>query len=201
MSKVALYARVSKDDNIQTNENQLIRLREAAAARSHEVVAEYTDRRSGADPNRPGLDAMMADARRGHYDLIMIVRLDRIARSMVNLAALIEDLNAANVGITCLDQAIDTSTASGRLVTQVLGAVAEFERELIRDRTNDGLRRARAEGKTLGRPASQLTPYQIDKARRILESTPGISKNKLAAEFEGVSRNTLIKQLREAGIL
>lgn len=199
--RVALYARVSKDDNVQTNENQLLRLREAAASRGHIVISEYTDRCSGADQNRPGLDAMLKGARRGNYDLIMIVRLDRIARSVINLATLIEDLNAANVGITCLDQAIDTSTASGRLITNVLGAVAEYERELIKDRTNDGLRRARAQGKILGRPVSALSDYQLDKARRILAERPDISHRALAANFEGITRPTLIKWLRAEGVL
>lgn len=98
-------------------------------------------------------------------------------------------------------QPIDTSTASGRFTTTILSAVAEFERELISDRTKDGQARARAQGKTIGRNPRKLSEYQKEKIRRILEEDLDISHYRLAQQFEGISRNTLIRLAKEEGLL
>jgi DNA invertase Pin-like site-specific DNA recombinase len=161
--KVALYARVStpKTDKKTTNagdrerqdpETQLIKLRAFAQARGYEVVSEYVDRLSGKDANRPALEAMMTAAFRHEFDAILIVRLDRLMRSIANFVALNDDLNAAKVGLVCTDQLIDTTTPSGRLQQNILVAFAEYEREIIRERVKDGIARAKSEGKKLGRP-------------------------------------------------
>lgn len=196
---VAIYARVSTEE--QNPDNQIIRLREAAEARGYLVYAEYIDVASGAYSKRPQLDRMLSAAKSGKFQKIMAVKLDRLARSVINLARIMQDLEEWSVGVEFLDQPIDTSTASGRFTTTILAAVAEFERELICDRTKDGQARVRAQGKTIGRPRRRLTDYQREKIIRILEEEPDISDYRLAQQFEGISRNTLIKMAKEEGLL
>lgn len=197
--KVALYARVSTDK--QTTDNQIIRLREWADRKQWEVYAEYIDVRSGKDANRPQLKEMLSCARKGYFDCILAVRLDRIGRSVMQLSEIVENLDRWQVGLKLLDQDIDTTTVMGKFMFTILSAAAEFERNLIVDRVNDGLDRARKEGKTLGRPTRKLSKYQIEKAKSILAENPNISNRKLAEKFDGISMNTLIKELRALGIL
>ena len=196
---VALYARVSTEG--QDPDNQMIRLREVAAARGYVVYAEYIDVASGACLKRPQLDRMLSAAKSGKIHKILAVKLDRLARSVINLTTIMRQLEEWGVGVEFLDQPIDTSTSSGRMTTTILAAVAEFERELICDRTKDGQARARSQGRTIGRPQKQLTDYQRDKIRRILEEEPDISDYRLAQKFEGISRNTLIKLAKEEGLI
>lgn len=196
---VALYARVSTDG--QDTDNQVSRLKEVAHLRGYIVHTIYVDHASGADPKRPELDKMMKSARYHEIDKILCTKLDRLARSTINLLGLMQELDSYKVSVEFLDQPIDTGTAAGRMMITVLGAMAEFERELIRDRTNDGLRRAAAAGKTGGRPKRQLSAYQIQKAQAILAEHPDISMLELSKSFNGISRPTLVKCLREEGIL
>lgn len=195
--KIAIYARVST--KLQTEDNQLIRLRAIAQARGYDVVAEYHDKASGADANRPALDKMLRDAKSGKFERILATKLDRLARSVINLTELVGNLEKWGVGLELLDQPIDTTTPSGRLTYTILSAVAEFERELIVDRTNDGLERARRQGKTLGRPKTQFSPYQVEKLERILAEDPTISIRALHAHFEGIGRTRFSELLREGG--
>jgi DNA invertase Pin-like site-specific DNA recombinase len=193
--KVALYARVSTRE--QTTDNQLMRLRQVAAARDYVIIGEYLDVASGADPKRPQLAAMLNAAKKGQVDRIIALRLDRLARSVINLAELVGDLDTWGVGLEIIDQPIDTTTPSGRLTYTILAGVAEFERELIRDRTRDGLARAKAQGKTLGRPKRQLSDYQRAKLRQILTDNPTISMRALSARMEGISRTRLAEIIKE----
>lgn len=197
--KVGLYARVSTDK--QDTDNQMIRLREIAQNRGYEVFGEYIDIASGRNAHRPDLDRMMKDAKHHRFDKIIAVKLDRIARSVTNLNNLMNDLYSWNIGIEFIDQPIDTSTPAGKMILTILGAMAEFERELIVERTNDGLKRAKKEGKTLGRKSVTLSEYQLDKARSILSENPNISMNALSKQFTGISRNTLLKCLKEEGLI
>lgn len=196
---VALYARVSTDG--QTTDNQMLRLREVARQRGYSVYGEYVDIASGACPRRPQLDRMMKDAKGGNIHRILAVKLDRLARSVINLTQMMQQLESWGVTVEFLDQPIDTGTASGRFTTTVLAAVAEFERELISDRTRDGQERARTQGKTIGRPSRSLSDYQREKILRIKAENPEISDAALAAQFEGISRNTLIRLAREEGLI
>ncbi|KAF1685875.1 resolvase [Pseudoxanthomonas broegbernensis] len=153
MGCVALYARVStnKDQSVET---QLFALRDWAVARGHEVVAEYTDEGiSGAKgrDKRP-LDAMMKDAARGKFDMVAATALDRLGRSLQHLVGMVAELDALRVGLFVQNMALDTSTPVGRLMFNMVGAFAEFERGLIRERTLLGLERARRRGSRLGRP-------------------------------------------------
>ena len=197
--RVALYARVSTKG--QDPDNQLLRLEEYARTRAYEVVDKYIDTASGADAHRPRLDAMVRDAKRRRFDKVVCTKLDRLARSVINLSMLMADLEAWGVAVEFIDQPIDTSTPSGRLTTTVLAGVAEFERELIRDRTRDGLARARAEGRTGGRPRQELSDYQREKVLQILEEHPdGIPGATLASHFDGISRPTLLKLILQEGL-
>lgn len=145
MARVAVYARVSTDKD-QTVENQLLALRDWAAARGHVLVAEYTDEGiSGAKgrDKRPALYAMMNDATRGKFDMVAATALDRLGRSMQHLVAIVAELDALRVGLFVQNMALDTSTPVGRLMLNMVGAFAEFERELIRERTVLGIARRR----------------------------------------------------------
>jgi len=154
MTTVGLYARVSRHDKDQNPENQLIKMREFAARHGWETFRTYIDYASGAKTSRPGFDQMLRDARARWFDVIIIVRLDRLARSTRQLLNVVDDLTKRGVELICTDQDIDTTTPSGRLLFTVLAGVSELELDLIRERTKDGLARARAEGKRLGRPPS-----------------------------------------------
>ena len=198
--RVAVYARVSRPEQIL--DNQFLVLRDEAEKHPDWViVSEYSDKASGANQSRPGLDEMMSTARRREIDLIIATKLDRIARSTLNLAKLCDELDRLGVGLFFVEQGIDTTTPEGRMVRTMLGAIAEFELELIHSRTRDGQERARREGKIIGRPKSTLSAYQIEKAKTILESDPEISQRKLAEQFDGIGRKQLIAGLISAGVI
>jgi DNA invertase Pin-like site-specific DNA recombinase len=151
--KAAIYVRVSTDK--QTVENQLRELRQIAERRGWEVVEQYSDAGiSGAKgrDNRPGLDRMLKDASKRRFDVVMAWAIDRIGRSLIDLLGTIQTLEACGVDLYLDQQAIDTTTPAGRLMFQVTGAFAEFERSMIRQRVHAGLKRAVEAGKTLGRP-------------------------------------------------
>ena len=155
MRRIALYARVSTAD--QHPEAQLLALRPYAGARGLEVAGEYIDHGvSGSKDRRPALDRLMADARRRRFDAVAVTKLDRLARSTRHLVNLAAELDAVGVDLVVLDQAIDTGTPAGRLLFHVLGAIGEFERDLIRERTVAGLRAARRRGARIGRPQAPV---------------------------------------------
>jgi len=160
----ALYVRVSTTD--QHPEAQLARLREWAQRAGLDTV-EYVDRAvSGRKASREGLDALLTAVRRHEVTVVACVKLDRLARSTRHLCDLADSFSAASVDLVCLDQAVDTRTAAGRLMYTVLGAVGEFEADLIRERTLDGLAAARARGAVLGRPVA-LDAETVKRVRRL----------------------------------
>ena len=151
--RAAIYVRVSTDK--QTIENQLRELRQIAERRGWQVVEEYHDAGiSGAKgrKDRPGLDKMLQDAQRRRFDVVMAWAIDRLGRSLIDLLGTIQTLEACSVDLYLDQQSIDTTTPAGRLMFQVTGAFAEFERSMIRQRVNAGLKRAVDAGKQLGRP-------------------------------------------------
>lgn len=189
--RVALYARVSTAD--QSSAPQLDALRGYAESRGFEVIEEYVDAGiSGAKARRPALDRLLADARRRRFDALAVVKLDRIARSVHHLTALGAELEALGVDLVVLDQAIDTTTPSGRLLFHVLGSIAEFERDLIRERTVAGLRAARRRGKRLGRPwaVRGSATYQMERL-----AAEGRSHRSIAREL-GCAPSTVSSTLR-----
>src|SRR5262249_473020 len=151
--RAAIYVRVSTDK--QTVENQVRELRVIAERRGWEVVEEYHDAGisgSKGPDGPPGLDRMLKDASRRRFDVVMAWAIDRLGRSLIDLLGTIQGLEAASVDLFLEQQAIDTTTPAGKLMFQVTGAFAEFERSMIRQRVNAGLRRAVEQGKQLGRP-------------------------------------------------
>jgi DNA invertase Pin-like site-specific DNA recombinase len=154
MKKVAIYARVSTDK--QTCENQLIELRAVADRCGYTIVQEFVDSGiSGAKgrTDRPALDAMMKAANQRKFDMILVWSIDRLGRSLQNLVELLNDLQSMKVDLMFLQQGMDTSTSSGRMMFSIFGALAEFERNLIRERVIAGQNRAKARGVKMGRPS------------------------------------------------
>lgn len=154
MKKIAIYARVSTDK--QTCENQLIELRAVAARSDYEIVSEFIDEGiSGikSRQDRPALNALMKAATQRKFDLVMVWSIDRLGRSLQHLVEILNELQSLKVDLMFLQQGLDTSSASGRMMFSVFGALAEFERNLIRERVIAGQQRAKASGVKLGRPS------------------------------------------------
>jgi DNA invertase Pin-like site-specific DNA recombinase len=165
MTRVALYARVSTVD--QAPENQLAELREYAAARQW-CVTEYVDRGvSGAKDRRPALDAMLTDARRRRLDVLLCWRLDRLGRNLRHLVILLDELRSVGVEFVSLNEGIDATTPAGKLQLHILAALAEFERERIRERVKAGLARVRAAGGRLGRPAARVSDDALEQTAHL----------------------------------
>src|ERR1700704_5697733 len=185
--RAAIYARVSTFD--QEPENQLQELRRYIGARGWTAV-EYVDRGiSGAKDRRPALDQMLTDAKRRRFDVLVCWRLDRLGRNLKHLITLLEDLQALGIPFVSLAEGIDATTPAGKLQMHILGAIAEFERERIRERVLAGLQRARTQGKQLGRPRAAVP---IERLRRVAGLPVGV-----AAERLGVSRSTVKRWRRQ----
>ena len=173
--RAAIYVRVSTDK--QTIENQVTVLRQIAERRGWEVVEQYSDAgisgSKGRD-GRPGLDQMLKDAQRRRFDVVMAWAIDRLGRSLIDLLGTIQVLEACGVDLYLYQQSIDTTTPAGKLMFQVCGAFAEFERSMIRQRVKLGLKRAVANGKRLGRP--EIDGEAVRKAQKALRKGKGIIK-------------------------
>ena len=176
------YARVSTlDQNLDLQRDAL-----------HKAGCEkiYTDTISGAKAQRPGLDECLSYARRG--DTLVVWKLDRLGRNLKNLIEVAGHLDAAGIGLVSLQERIDTNTPGGKLVFHVFGALAEFERELIRERTNAGLEAARARGRRGGRkPALDAKKREIARA---LHTNPSLSVAEICRTL-GVSRATFYRSM------
>ena len=174
--RVAIYARVSTT-NGQNPEMQLLDLREYASRRGWEVFAEYVDNGvSGAKESRPELNRLMADAHRRHFDLVLCWKIDRFGRSLKHLVNALADLDSYGIAFVSLRDNLDLSTPSGRLMFQIIGAMAEFERALIRERVRAGLAHARSKGKRLGRPKVVVDAARITALRASGASWRAISE-------------------------
>jgi DNA invertase Pin-like site-specific DNA recombinase len=174
MKRAALYMRVSTVD--QHPETQLHDLRQMAAQRGYTIFHEYTDRISGAKAKRPGLDAMMADARHGRFDVVLVWASDRIARSVKHFLDVLDELNRLNIEYVSFRENIDTGGPLGRAIIIIVGAVAELERNLIIERVRAGMRRARLEGRHIGRNPLELDHAGIQRDRGQGQSLREIAK-------------------------
>ena len=151
-TRVAVYARVSTH-NGQDPEMQLREVREYCSRRGWQISGEYVDRGiSGSKERRPELDRLLADCRKRRVDAVVVYRYDRFARSLRQLVNALEEFRGLGIEFVSLHEGVDTSTPNGRLVFGIFASIAEFERELIRDRVRSGIAAARAKGKRLGRP-------------------------------------------------
>lgn len=178
------YARVS------TADQHLDLQRDALTSAGVEKVFEESA--SGADRARPQLTAVLDYVREG--DTLVVWRLDRLGRSLSHLLSVVEGLTARGVHLKSLTESIDTSTATGRMVLGIFGALAEFERSLIQERTRAGLEAARARGRKGGRP-SVMTPAKARSARALIKAETPLSE---VAQSLGVSRATLYRWLERA---
>lgn len=184
--KAALYARVSTTD--QNLDNQLNDLREYASRREYIIFKEYNDLGiSGAKNSRPALNSLLEDAHKRKFDVVIVHKLDRFGRSLKDLLTNIDKLNSCGIDFVSYSQSgIDTTSSSGRLMFQMIGAFAEFERSLIQDRVKTGMKTARLAGKLIGRPRVVYDKEQISKLRqngasiRDISRQTGISKSKVS---------------------
>lgn len=180
--KVGLYGRVSTTD--QTTENQLRDLRQYARDRGWEIHDEYVDHGlSGAKSSRPALDHMMDDARKKRFDLVVVWRFDRFARSVKHLVLALEELRGLGIGFVSYQENVDTSSPLGQAIFTIIAAMAELERNIIIERVHAGLRRARAQGKKIGRPKAEVDLptvkrlYTAGKSVRSIAHATGLSKS------------------------
>jgi DNA invertase Pin-like site-specific DNA recombinase len=184
ISRVALYARVSTLNN-QDPEMQLAELREYAGRRGWQIGEEFVDQGvSGCKESRPALNRMMSGACRRRFDAVLVWKIDRYGRSLKHLVNAVAELAALGVAFISLRDNLDLSTPSGRLMFQIIGAMAEFERALIQERVRAGLRNARAKGRRIGRPRIVVNAARIGGLR-----AQGRSWAEINAET-GVSKGT-----------
>ncbi len=190
MKPCAIYARVSTSD--QTCENQLRELRAHAQQRGWEIVEEYVDTGfSGAKESRPALDRLMKSAWAGKFQALLVWRFDRFARSTKHLVTALETFRSLGISFTSLQEQIDTATPLGQAMFTIISAMAQLERDVIRDRVIAGLKRAKAQGVRLGRK-----PKLIDAGHAIQLIRGGKSIRETAALL-GVGASTLSARLRD----
>jgi len=188
--RVAFYARVSTTNHGQDVTLQTRELHQFAEARGWSVIGTYTDDGvSGAKDSRPELNRLMADAHKRCFDVVAVWRFDRFARSVSHLLRALETFSALGIAFVSLNEQMDTTTPTGKMVFTVLGAVAELERSLIAERVRAGLRNARAKGKRLGRPRLRLDATSVERLRLQGRTIREI------AEALGVSRGLVHKTL------
>src|ERR1700687_5012961 len=183
--RAVLYSRVSTLHHGQDPETQSREIREYCQRRGWPLVGEYVDAGiSGAKERRPQLDRLVADAHKRKFEVVVVWKFDRFARSVSHLLQALENFRALGVEFVSLSEQVDTSTPTGKMIFTVLGAVAELERSLIAERVRAGLRNARAKGKRLGRPAKQVDAAKIAALR-----AQGVPWRRIGAQL-GVSPAT-----------
>jgi len=178
--RAAVYARVSTTD--QSTENQTLELHRYCEARDWTAVDYLDTGVSGAKDSRPALDAMLKDAKRRRFDVLLVWRLDRLGRNLRHLVTMLDELQRLGIAFVSLNEGIDCTTPAGRLQLHILAALAEFERERIRERVLAGLDRARKLGVRLGRPRRAVPSAALQR----LQGLPV----RQAAKQLGVSRST-----------
>jgi DNA invertase Pin-like site-specific DNA recombinase len=188
--RAAIYTRVSCGD--QHPETQLYDLRELAKQRRYEIVHEYTDTISGAKSKRPGLDQLLADARRHRFDVVLVAAFDRVARNVRHFLEVLDELNHLNIEFVSLRENIDTGGPLGRAMVVIVGAIAELERSLIVERVKAGMRRARLEGRRIGR-----APLDVDRPTIVSNRISGMSLTQVAKRHR-VSRATVVRLVKQA---
>jgi DNA invertase Pin-like site-specific DNA recombinase len=186
--RIAIYARVSTKD--QSCELQVRDLRAYCAARGFDLVREYVDvGQSGAKDSRPELNKLMDDARKRQFDAIVVWRFDRFARSTKHLLTALEEFRSLGIQFISYQENIDTASALGQALFTIVSAVAQLERDLIRERVTAGIRNARASGKKLGRPKTSVDRKEILKLK-----AQGLSLRQIAVKL-GVGYGTVRERL------
>jgi DNA invertase Pin-like site-specific DNA recombinase len=191
MNKAALYCRVSTAD--QHIQSQLLDLRELAKQRGLEIVKEYSDVGiSGTKARRPGLDALMADGRQRKFKVVLVAAFDRLARSTKHFLLAVEELDSLGVELVSKREGLASGDAMGRLFITIISAIAELERALVVERVKSGMRRARLEGRQIGRARLDVNREQVIRDRR-----SGMSLTQVANK-QGISRASVCRLMKEA---
>jgi len=191
MKKAAIYVRVSTPD--QHVESQLYDLRELAAQRGFEIVHEYEDRGvSGKKARRPGLDLLMADARRKKFSVVLVAAFDRLARSTKHFLLLVEELDCLSIELVSKREGLASGDAMGRLFMTIISAIAELERSLVIERVRSGMRRARLEGRQIGRAR-----LDVDREQVVIDRRSGMSLTQVARKHS-ISRASVCRLMKEA---
>lgn len=188
MKTCALYMRVSTGD--QSAQNQLPELQAYAKMKGWTIAGVYTDEGiSGKARSRPAFDSMMRDARKRKFDVLVCWKLDRVGRSVSHLYQTVEELRGLGIEFAATTQGVDTSTSTGKMIFGMLAVIAEFELDLISERTKIGVQVARTNGKTLGRPVTFIDAEKLTGMR-----ARGLSKRRMARELN-VPLTTLRRRL------
>jgi DNA invertase Pin-like site-specific DNA recombinase len=191
MKRAVLYCRVSTLD--QHPETQALELRQLATQRGFEIIQEYTDLGvSGVRVKRPALDRLLADARRGRFEVVLVWACDRLVRSTRHFLEVLDELNRLNIEFVSLRENLDTGGPLGRAVVIIISAIAELERNLIIERVRAGMRRAKLEGRSLGR-----RPLVLDREAICRDRARGLSLGQIAKAHH-ISRTTAARVLKEA---
>jgi DNA invertase Pin-like site-specific DNA recombinase len=192
VKRAALYLRVSTLD--QHPETQLYDLRQLAKQRGFEITCEYTDHGiSGTRVRRPAMDQMMADARQGKFDVVLIWACDRLARSVRHFLEILDEFNRLQIEFVSFRENLDTGGPLGRAVVIIIAAIAELERNLIVERVRAGMRRAKLEGRHIGR-----RPLELDRPAILRDRTAGRSLTQIA-KAHGISRALVSRVIKESG--
>jgi len=198
MKRAGIYARVSTN-NGQSPEMQLGELRAYCQRRGWQIAGEYVDAGiSGTKERRPALDRLLADCQKRLVDAVIVYRYDRFARSLRQLVNALEEFRALGVDFISLHEGVDTSTPNGRLVFGIFASIAEFERELIRERVRSGIAAARARGKRLGRPRAAVDASRLAVLRAqghswaAVSQEMGVSKGTAQRAFYGLPKNPAV---------
>ena len=190
--KTGLYARISTTEKTQDPELQLKDLRQYALARGWTIYSEYIDTCSGAKDRRPELDRLLDDARKRRIDSILVWRLDRFGRSLKHLIVTLDELRQLGISFISYSENLDLSTSTGQLLFHLLGAFAEFERNLIRERVKAGMQNAKNKGKHVGRRS--LIDIEFLKIVGSMQGR-GMSLRQIAKELK-VSKSLVHKTLK-----
>jgi DNA invertase Pin-like site-specific DNA recombinase len=190
MKKCALYARVSAPE--QHVENQLCDLRKLAAQRGFEVLAEYTDVGVSSKVRRPGLDALLKDARKRKFNVVLVAAFDRMARSTKHFLQVMDEFDDLGIEFVSRRENVDTTGAMGRLFLTLIGSIAELESDLIKERIRAGMRRRKLEGFRLGRQ-----PLDINHAALVRDRLAGLSLTACSKRY-GCSRASVVRFVRES---
>lgn len=193
-ARVAIYARVSTTNHGQDAGLQTRDLRQFAEASGWQLADEYVDAGvSGAKDSRPELNRLMADAKRRRFDVVLVWKLDRFGRSLRHLVNALAEFESLGIAFVSLSDNLDLTTASGRLMFNIIGAMAEFERELIRERVKAGMKNAKAKGTRIGRPR-----VAVDTARIAALRASGLSWRTIERQL-GISVRTARRFAKDRG--
>lgn len=192
--KTAVYLRVSTCDSRQNPDSQLIPLQNYVQARGWTIYNIYSDQADGGREDRAALKQLFADAHKRLFDVVLVFRFDRFARSTKQLIQALEIFHCLGIDFVSYQENIETTTPSGKMMFTIISAFAEFEKAIIRERVMSGLQRAKAQGKKLGRP--KITGEEIKKIRKLVKD--GMSLRETARALN-ISKSAVQKYSREAG--